>query len=129
MDYAVVELMGHVRIAGVWSIQDGMLLVQNIIGEEPPAEKWFGMGAIYAITPMSRADAEKAVAPWAPTIAVEEVMSDDPIDWLREDDRLFWAFAEARGHEGGSTAEDEADARAVLDRLQTMRANEVGLPF
>jgi len=53
------------------------------------------------------------------------VTHEDVIAWLTdgEHDRLYWAVARAR-HHFGPNAEDEADARAIVEQLRYM-----DLPF
>lgn len=54
---------------------------------------------------------------------LQPVDDPDPVQWLSDADydRLYWAIARARGHAGGSTSEDEADARAILAELESIR--------
>lgn len=53
---------------------------------------------------------------------LQPVSDPDPVQWLSDADydRLYWAIARARGHES-STSEDEADARAILAELESIR--------
>lgn len=49
-------------------------------------------------------------------------LQQDPVAWLEdgEYDRLYWAIARARGRAGGSTTEDEREARAIIAELRKM---------
>lgn len=57
---------------------------------------------------------------------LQPVDDPSPVAWLEdgEHDRLYWAIARARGRAGGSTTEDEQDARAILDELRKTEAAE-----
>ncbi len=92
--WAIVELMGHRRLAGFVSEQviAGSAFLRIDVPSDPPATQFYSAGAVYAITPTSEDTARRAagvgkVAPvnrWElpapPNAAVddaEEVAEDD----------------------------------------------------
>ena len=66
--YVIVELMGHARIAGYLreiDVAGGRLLAVSVpeTPNEPAFERHYGLGAIYAVTPVSEEEA-KVAARW-----------------------------------------------------------------
>lgn len=65
--YAIVELFGHARIAGrilETTIAGGAFLRVDVpaVGDKPAFTRFYGPSAIYSITPVDQATAERAVA-------------------------------------------------------------------
>jgi hypothetical protein len=70
------------------------------------------------------ADREERRAAWADSQAdtakvLAAITVPDPIAWLQEDDRLFWAIARAFGHTDGSTVSDEMLGRGIIAALRS----------
>jgi hypothetical protein len=100
------------------------------MNEPLTAERAALLRAFHDIPPMEgsdghrwvRRDSVSALIQGLPDPAIDQVTSAQVRAWLQdpEYDRLYWAIAELRGREGGSTTEDEQDARRLLDILDPL---------
>jgi hypothetical protein len=148
--WAIVELMGHRRLAGRVSeeqIAGAAFLRLDIpdpdaLDEIGDATQFYAPGAVYAITPTSEDTARAAAAAWRPepvrrwelpALPQPDRLTEatDPIEWLEdpEYDRLRWAIARSRGHHGGSTEKDEQEAAAIIDALRRQRMPAPAVPL
>lgn len=64
--YAIVELFGHLKIAGLVTeaVIGGCSLIRvdvPAVGEQPAYTRYFGQGAIYSLTPVSEEIARSAL--------------------------------------------------------------------
>lgn len=138
--WAIVELLGHRRLAGYVStepIADVPFLriatpTGTPEGGDPYTVTLVPPASIYAITPATEETARRTAAsssfrpqPVSPyEVGRPELGPDQVADWLRDEDRLGWAVANSRGHRDGSTAEDEAEAARIIAAIRVL-----DLPF
>ncbi len=115
--WAIVELMGHARIAGRVSeaeIGGGKLLRVDVPESKgrQPLTKYFGTAAVYALTPVDEETARMA----AEEISVAPVNTWSARAWLKQqDDAKALPPSRTRGSSGEDDDDDYDDGRNSIE--------------